>query len=105
MPILGSNPVITLNSDIIWIGSNPVGSLLKSWDPKKMDALLMLIPIQNTKEYSGQGDFYLDSENLLTRRGNKPNAPYVYTGAQIIKTELLSNINEKSFFLIKDFIP
>ena len=97
LPILGSNPVITLNSDIIWIGSNPVESLLKSWDPKKMDALLMLIPIQNTKEYSGQGDFYLDSENLLTRRGHKPNAPYVYTGAQIIKTELLSNINEKSF--------
>ena len=62
-----------------------------------MDALLMLIPIQNTKEYCGQGDFYLDSDNLLTRRGNKPNAPYVYTGAQIIKTELLSNINEKSF--------
>ena len=97
LPILGSNPVVTLNSDIIWIGSNPVGSLLKSWDPKKMDALLMLIPIQNTKEYCGQGDFYLDSDNLLTRRGNKPNAPYVYTGAQIIKTELLSNINEKSF--------
>ncbi|MDB4208141.1 nucleotidyltransferase family protein [Amylibacter sp.] len=79
------------------LGSSPVGSLLKSWDPKKMDALLMLIPIQNTKEYCGQGDFYLDSDNLLTRRGNKPNAPYVYTGAQIIKTELLSNINEKSF--------
>ena len=97
LPILGSNPVITLNSDIIWIGSNPVVSLLKSWDPKKMDALLVLIPIQNTKEYRGQGDFYLDSENLLTRRGTKPNAPYVYTGAQIIKTELLSNINEKSF--------
>ena len=71
LPILGSNPVVTLNSDIIWIGSNPVGSLLKSWDPKKMDALLMLIPIQNTKEYCGQGDFYLDSDNLLNTKGQQ----------------------------------
>ncbi|MDG2401825.1 MAG: sugar phosphate nucleotidyltransferase, partial [Amylibacter sp.] len=27
LPILGSSPVITLNSDIIWIGYNPIKSL------------------------------------------------------------------------------
>tara|TARA_B110000008_G_scaffold71025_1_gene71996 strand:+ start:231 stop:938 length:708 start_codon:yes stop_codon:yes gene_type:complete len=97
LPILGSNPVITLNSDIIWIGYNPIKSLLKSWNPKKMDALLMLIPIESTKGYKGLGDFYLDRDKQLIRRDNKSNAPYVYTGVQIIKTELLSAINKESF--------
>ena len=97
LPILGSSPVITLNSDIIWIGYNPIKSLLKSWNPKKMDALLMLIPIKRAKGYKGLGDFYLDRDKQLIRRDNKSNAPYVYTGVQIIKTELLSAINKESF--------
>lgn len=97
LSVLGPNPVITLNSDIIWIGPNPIKSLLKSWNPEKMDALLMLIPIQKAKEFNGQGDFYLDTDKHLTRRGNKLSAPYVYTGVQIIKTDLLSSINKKSF--------
>lgn len=97
LPILGSSPVITLNSDIIWIGYNPIKSLLKSWNPKKMDALLMLIPIELAKGYKGLGDFYLDRDKQLIRRDNKSNAPYVYTGVQIIKTELLSAINKESF--------
>ena len=97
LPILGPSPVITLNSDIIWIGYNPIKSLLKSWNPKKMDALLMLIPIKMAKGYKGLGDFYLDRDKQLIRRDNKSNAPYVYTGVQIIKTELLSTINKESF--------
>ncbi|MDG2401943.1 MAG: nucleotidyltransferase family protein, partial [Amylibacter sp.] len=97
LPILGPSPVITLNSDIIWIGYNPIKSLLKSWNPKKMDALLMLIPIELAKGYKGLGDFYLDRDKQLIRRDNKSNAPYVYTGVQIIKTGLLSAINKESF--------
>ena len=71
IPILGPSPVITLNSDIIWIGYNPIKSLLKSWNPKKMDALLMLIPIERAKGYKGLGDFYLDRDKHLIRRDNK----------------------------------
>ena len=97
LPILGPSPVITLNSDIIWIGYNPIKSLLKSWNPKKMDALLMLIPIKRAKGYKGLGDFYLDRDKQLIRKDNKSNAPYIYTGVQIIKTELLSTINKESF--------
>jgi MurNAc alpha-1-phosphate uridylyltransferase len=62
-----------------------------------MDALLMLIPIERAKGYKGLGDFYLDRDKQLIRRDNKSNAPYVYTGVQIIKTELLSAINKESF--------
>ena len=41
LPILGANPVMTLNSDAVWLGANPLSILQKAWNPKKMDALLM----------------------------------------------------------------
>ena len=97
LPILGEEPVITLNSDTVWIGNNPIKSLLKAWDPQEMDALLMLIQTENAQAYQKTGDFYLDNTKRLTRRKKHTNAPYVYSGVQIIKTDLLKNINKKSF--------
>ena len=97
LPVLGEEPVITLNSDTVWIGNNPIKSLLKAWDPQKMDALLMLIQTENAQAYQKTGDFYLDNTKRLTRRKKHTNAPYVYSGVQIIKTDLLKNINKKSF--------
>ena len=97
LPMLGENPVITLNSDTVWIGSNPIKSLLKAWDPQEMDALLMLIPTDRAQAHQKSGDFYLDNTKRLTRRKGHTNAPYVYSGVQIIKTDLLGSINKKSF--------
>ena len=54
-----------------------------------MDALLMLIQTENAQAYQKTGDFYLDNTKRLTRRKNHTNAPYVYSGVQIIKTDLL----------------
>ena len=59
----------------------------------------MLIPTSIAQEYKGKGDFNLDSELRLSRRGANKNAPYVYSGAQIIKTNLLEEILETSFSL------
>ena len=97
LPILGEEPVITLNSDTVWIGNNPIKSLLKAWDPQEMDALLMLIQTENAQAYQKTGDFYLDNTKRLTRRKKHTNAPYIYSGVQIIKTDLLKSINKKSF--------
>ena len=99
LSLLGPGPVITINSDAVWTGNNPISSLLKYWNPNKMDALLMLIPTSIAQEYKGKGDFNLDSELRLSRRGANKNAPYVYSGAQIIKTNLLEEILETSFSL------
>jgi MurNAc alpha-1-phosphate uridylyltransferase len=99
LPLLGSDPVITLNSDAVWTGDNPISALLDQWDPDKMDALLVLVPIKNAQEHRGAGDFNLDTNDRLTRRGDAPSAGFVYAGAQIIKTDLLADISETSFSL------
>ncbi|QDC08019.1 nucleotidyltransferase family protein [Oceanicola sp. D3] len=96
LPRLGSGPVITLNSDAVWTGSNPLDTLRAAWAPDVMDALLLLIPVPSARGYSGQGDFSLDDTGQLTR-----GAGYVYSGAQIIKTDGLAAIPDHVFSLNK----
>jgi len=94
LPLLGHDPVITLNTDAIWGGSNPLSVLLAAWNPDKMDALLMGVPPARAMEHSGAGDFAIDADGRLTR-----GAGLVYGGAQIIKTDLLADIPQRSFSL------
>jgi len=98
MPILGHGPVITLNSDVIFSGQNPVVALQKVWDPARMDALLTLVSMENTMGYSGVGDFFLNN-GRIERRGVRDMAPFVYGSAQIIKTELLGDVRQAAFSL------
>jgi MurNAc alpha-1-phosphate uridylyltransferase len=99
LPLLGDGPVFTLNSDAIWTGENPLRNLLSTWNPDKMDALLMLVPRENAQEHRGVGDFNLLETGRITRRGTADSAPYVYTGAQIVKPKLLADIPETVFSL------
>ncbi|WP_456388510.1 nucleotidyltransferase family protein [Profundibacter sp.] len=94
LPLLGTDPVFTLNTDAIWTGSNPLMTLASAWDPGKMDALLLLVSRANAKGYSASGDF-LQADDGTIKRGHGD----VYTGAQIIKTDGLKSIPEDKFSL------
>jgi len=94
LPLLGAGPVITMNTDAVWHGPNPLRLLLDAWDPARMDALLMGIPPERAQEHRGAGDFAIDGDGRLTR-----GAGVVYGGVQIIKTGLLRDIAEQAFSL------
>lgn len=94
LPRIGGGPVFTLNPDAIWVGENPLSMLATAWNPVEMDALLMLIPPNLAAGHVGKGDFLIESDNRLTR-----GTGLVYSGAQIIKTELLHEVKETSFSL------
>ncbi|MES2433182.1 MAG: nucleotidyltransferase family protein [Pseudomonadota bacterium] len=97
LPLLGDDPVLTLNTDAVWSGQNPLTQLLTAWDPAKMDALLLLLPAENALGHSGSGDFHLDPNGHISR-ANGHKAP-IYLGAQILKTQYLSAITEPVFSL------
>jgi MurNAc alpha-1-phosphate uridylyltransferase len=97
MPLLKTNPVITLNSDAVWSGTNPLDLLEAAWEPKKMDALLLLIPLERTVGFTRGGDFAVTASGRLSR----DKAGMIYTGAQIVKTDQLTSIPEASFSLNK----
>ncbi|GLS86233.1 nucleotidyltransferase [Cypionkella aquatica] len=97
LPHLGNGPVMTLNTDAVWSGQNPLTQLLTAWDPEKMDALLLLLPTDKALGHSGKGDFLLDDQSRITR-AHGTNAP-IYLGAQILKTRGLAAIPETVFSL------
>ncbi|MDW3223674.1 MAG: nucleotidyltransferase family protein [Paracoccaceae bacterium] len=94
LPLLGPDPVFTLNTDAVWVGPSPLGLLRDAWKPNDMDALLMCIPVSNAHAYQGQGDFAIGDQAQLARGPG-----YVYGGAQIIKTDQLKDIDESKFSL------
>lgn len=94
LPILGTAPVITMNTDVIWHGPNPIEMALDVWNPDQMDALLVCVPVDQTVGYSGIGDFKIDPAGQLSRGKGA-----VYGGVQIIKTDSLDAVNETAFSL------
>ena len=94
MPLLGDGPVMTLNTDAIWQGPNPLNQLQTAWDPERMDGLLLCIPPQNAVGYEGCGNFILAPDGQITRGDGS-----IYSGAQIIKTDRLADIDQNSFSL------
>lgn len=94
LPLLGSDPVITVNPDVLWQGDNPITLLQQAWDPSRMDGLMMLVPKERAHAYKGQGDFLLGQNGQL-RRG----AGAIYGGVQILKTDGLAKISQSAFSL------
>lgn len=92
LPLLDSDPVFTLNPDVLWLGPNPLTVLRQSWDAAEMDVLLLCTPLARTHGRAGGGDFAQDATGQITRPGD-----LVYGGAQIVKTDLLRQLPDRVF--------
>ena len=94
LPYLGPAPVLTLNTDAVWRGVNPLALLQAHWEPEKMDALLLCIPPEQALGHSSNGDFLVADDNHLIRGPD-----LIFSGAQLLKTEGLRNIPDRIFSL------
>src|SRR5262245_34534653 len=61
LPLLGAAPFFLLNSDTLWIdGVQPnLDRLANAFDPREMDALLLLAATANSVGYGGARDFFV----------------------------------------------
>lgn len=93
LPVLGEGPLVTLNADAVWAGPNPVEQLRAHWDPDRMDALVLLVPLARAVGREGGGDFRLSSDGQVSpdKRGA------VYTGAQILGHGVVGRWPEGAF--------
>jgi MurNAc alpha-1-phosphate uridylyltransferase len=94
LPLLGAGPVFTLNSDAVWTGANPLRQLAGAWDAARMEALLLLAPVERATGHGAAGDFTLGADGRIARRGGM-----VYLGAQIIDPRLVGDIPDAVFSL------
>ncbi len=93
LPLLGDEPIITFNSDSVWIeglGSN-LRDLMAAFDLERMDALLMIADAARTIGYVGRGDFTMDPYGLLARREPSTTVPFMFAGVQIVKPALFAD--------------
>ncbi|MBF9233225.1 nucleotidyltransferase family protein [Microvirga alba] len=99
LPVLGRGSFITFNSDSIWIeGEEPnLARLVAAWDPERMDILMLVAPRETSVGYEGNGDFSMNADGGLRRRGANPSAPFVYAGVAIVKPDLVADTPEGPF--------
>lgn len=98
LPFLGAKPFFSVNSDAIWTGPRPLPTLMSEWR-EDMGALLHLTPRENAIGYTRDGDFFMDVTGRLTRRVGASKAPFVFTGAQVIRPEVFVNAPSGAFSL------
>ena len=68
-----------------------------------MDALLLLHPVADAVGFDGAGDYILDGDGRITRRCNRPSAPFVFTGLQLLHPRLFTEAPSGAFSLIRLF--
>lgn len=101
LPELGGDPFYVLNADSFWIeGYRPnLGHMSRVWNDDRMDVLVLLAGMANSIGYSGAGDFTMDPEGRLARRGERHVAPFAYAGAAIMHPRLFTDLPEGPFSL------
>lgn len=88
LPLLGQGPVLTLNTDAVWTGLNPLTQLMAAWDDARMDQLFLLLPAAQARSATGRSDFVMDAHGRITWA--KGRNGHLYLGAQIIHPRLLT---------------
>jgi len=105
LPQLGDAPFFLVNSDTLWLdGVRPNFTRLgEAFDPKTMDALLLLSPTAGSIGYSGRGDYMMLPDGRLQRRGEREVAPFIYAGSAILAPELFAGAPAGAFALTRLF--
>lgn len=101
LPLLAAEHFFIHNADSVWVeGAAPtLERMAAQWDPERMDALLLLAPVQNAVGYAGPGDFAMDARGRLARRGEHEVVPFAFAGVSIAHRRLLEGFPDNAFSL------
>ena len=91
LPLLISNPVLTMNTDAVWRGPTPLAQIMNAWEDH-MEALLLVVPKSRAYGHQGSGDFTIHPDGQLIRGSET-----IYTGLQMVRTDTLEAITADKF--------
>ena len=105
LPLIGGAPFFICNTDAIWLegARSNLARLAERWDADAMDILLLVAASATSVGVDWAGDFLMDTEGRLSRRGESDVAPFVYAGVGIIKPQLFAGVKEDVFRLAPFF--
>ena len=98
-PLMDGDLFFAINSDNLWTDGpgNSLQRLVEGWDDAIMDALLLVVPQTKAHNHKGAGDFTLDDMGRISRRLPGRQAPFIYTGIQLVSKRLLRDAPEGPF--------
>jgi N-acetyl-alpha-D-muramate 1-phosphate uridylyltransferase len=105
LPLLGDAPFFHLNADTMWIdGVRPnLARLAETFDPERMDILMLMAATTSSIGYSGRGDYAMLPDGALRKRREHQVVPFVYAGAAIMSPSLFADAPPGEFSLTQMF--
>ena len=105
LPLLGAAPFFVANTDAFWVEgpASNLRRLAQAFDPTRMDALLLVAASATSVGVDWPGDFHMDQEGRLTKRGENEVAAFVYSGVGILKSEPFAN-DPREVFRLSPFL-
>ena len=102
LPLFDINkPILVINSDLIWndkaTESTALQLVINSFDEKRSDILLGVVPTGQFIGYEGVGDFYFDKSNNNLIKNH--NLTHTFVGIQIIHPRIFKNYPNPPFSL------
>lgn len=105
LPLLGKEPFYLVNADSFWVeGYKPnLNRMAEIWNSNDRDIMLLLAGMANAVGFGSKGDFSMDADGRLLRRGEKKIAPFAYAGAAILKPSIFDDAPKGAYSLNKQF--
>lgn len=93
LPLLGDGPFFIHNSDSVWSeGPTPaLPHMTRLWNQDAMDCLLLLAPLKTSIGFAGRGDFAMEPDRRLTRRGDRETVPFAFAGVSLCDARLFAD--------------
>jgi MurNAc alpha-1-phosphate uridylyltransferase len=105
LPLLGEAPFFHVNSDTMWIDGvrSNLLRLAETFDPARMDILLLMAPTASSIGYGGRGDYAMLPDGALRTRREHQVVPFVYAGAAIMSPSIFAGAPKGEFSLTRMF--
>jgi N-acetyl-alpha-D-muramate 1-phosphate uridylyltransferase len=105
LPLLGEAPFFLVNADTLWIDGvrSNLARLAETFDPARMDILLLMAPTASSIGYDGNGDYAMLPDGALRKRKEHQVVPFVYAGAAIMSPSIFAGAPLSEFSLTKMF--
>jgi N-acetyl-alpha-D-muramate 1-phosphate uridylyltransferase len=102
IPLLGDAPFLAMNSDAIFSSEavHPVTRMCAQWHDD-IDFLMLLVPKAQAIGWQGRGDFVMDERGRIRRPRDGEEAPYIFTGVEVIHPRVFAGCPEGTFSLSK----
>lgn len=102
LPLLGNAAFVAMNSDAIFPASaiHPLQRMAEMWNDG-LDFLMLMVPQSQAIGWQGKGDFIVNDAGQFRRAAGSEEAPYIFTGVEIIHPRVFSNAPSGKFSLTK----